>query len=80
MSTVQRCQDRQAEIFREPAGDRIRDIEILDWQVGQQGFNDPAGDAAGRSGIAVTRATAPTYRPSAVNRGKSMQQCSKGLP
>ncbi len=33
---VQRCHDRQAEIFREPAGDRIRDLEILDWQVGRQ--------------------------------------------
>jgi hypothetical protein len=36
MRAVQRCHDRQAEIFREPPGDRIRDIEILDWQVGRR--------------------------------------------
>ncbi len=35
MRAVQRCHDRQAEIFRVPAGDRIRDIEILDWQPGR---------------------------------------------
>ena len=33
---VQRCHDRQAEIYREPAGDRIRDAEVLDWQVGRR--------------------------------------------
>ncbi|TVS20077.1 MAG: hypothetical protein EA424_05830, partial [Planctomycetaceae bacterium] len=33
---VQRCHDRQAEIFQEPAGELIRDIEVLDWQVGRQ--------------------------------------------
>ena len=36
MRAVQRCQDRQAEIFQQPAGDRIRDIEVLDWQVDRQ--------------------------------------------
>jgi hypothetical protein len=36
MRAVQRCHDRQAEIFREPAGDRIRDAEVLDWQIGRQ--------------------------------------------
>jgi hypothetical protein len=33
---VQWCHDRQAEIYREPAGDRIRDAEVLEWQVGCQ--------------------------------------------
>jgi hypothetical protein len=33
---VQWCRDRQAEIYREPAGDRIRDAEVLEWQLGCQ--------------------------------------------
>ena len=58
MSAVQRCQDRQAEIFREPPGDRIRDIEVLDWQVGRQirvsetGF-DGDGDLFETASLAV---------------------------
>jgi len=33
---IQWCHDRQAEVYQEPAGDRIRDAEALDWQVGQR--------------------------------------------
>jgi len=33
---VQWCHDRRAEVYREPAGDRIRDAEVLEWQVGWQ--------------------------------------------
>ncbi len=57
---VQRCHDRQAEIFQEPAGDRIRDIEALDWQVGRQirvsetGF-DGDGDVFETASLAVHR-------------------------
>ncbi len=36
MRAIQWCSDRQGEIFREPAGDRIRDVEILEWQIGKQ--------------------------------------------
>ncbi len=31
---VQWCHDRHAEIYREPADDRIRDAEALEWQIG----------------------------------------------
>ena len=60
MRAVQRCHDRQAEIFREPPGDRIRDIEVLDWQIGQQirvsetGF-DGDGDLFETASLAVHR-------------------------
>ncbi len=60
MRAVQRCHDRQAEIFREPAGDRIRDIEVLDWQVDRQirvsetGF-EGVGDVFETASLAVHR-------------------------
>ena len=60
MRAVQRCHDRQAEIFREPPGDRIRDIEVLDWQLGRQirvsevGF-DGDGDLFETASVAVQR-------------------------
>jgi hypothetical protein len=60
MRAVQRCHDRQAEIYRAPAGDRIRDIEILDWQIGRQirvsetGF-DGDGDVFETASLAVHR-------------------------
>ena len=60
MSAVRRCLDRQAEIFREPAGDRIRDIEVLDWQVdrkirvSQTGF-DGDGDLFETASLPVHR-------------------------
>jgi hypothetical protein len=33
---VRWSRERQAEVFREPAGDRIRDVEVLPWQIGRQ--------------------------------------------
>jgi hypothetical protein len=33
---VQWCHDRQAEIYWEPGGDRIRDAEVLEWQIGRR--------------------------------------------
>jgi hypothetical protein len=60
LRAVQRCHDRQAEIFGEPAGDRIRDIEVLDWQIGRQirvsevGF-DGEGDGFGTASLPVHR-------------------------
>ena len=47
---VRWSRERQAEIFREPAGDRIRDVEALPWQIGRQvlvsesGFSGFDGD------------------------------------
>lgn len=63
MRAVQRCQDRQGEIFQQPPGDRIRDIKILDCQIGRQirvsetGF-DGDGD------VFETRLLAVDWRPS----------------
>ena len=57
---VQWCHDRRAEVFREPAGDRIRDAEALEWQVGRQvrvsetGF-DGDGDLFETRSLAVHR-------------------------
>jgi hypothetical protein len=32
---IQWCHDRHAEIYRQPADDRIRDAEALEWHVGR---------------------------------------------
>jgi hypothetical protein len=55
MRAVQRCHDRQAEIFREPPGDRIRDIEVLDWQVGRQISVSETGFSGSDGALVVPR-------------------------
>jgi hypothetical protein len=50
LRAIRWCHDRRAEIFREPAGDRIRDVEVLQWQIGRKirvsetGFDGSDGD------------------------------------
>ena len=36
LRAIRWCDDRRAEIFQEPAGDRIRDVEVLQWQIGRR--------------------------------------------
>jgi hypothetical protein len=50
---IQWCHDRQAEIFREPAGDRIRDAEVLHWQVGRRITVSEVGFDGGDGGVKI---------------------------
>ncbi|MCY2994555.1 MAG: hypothetical protein NTY19_42825 [Planctomycetota bacterium] len=41
VKAIQWCHDRQADVFAEPADDRIREAEILEWQLdGQIAVNE----------------------------------------
>ena len=58
---VQWCHDRQAEIYREPVGDLIRDAEVLEWQIGRRitvsetGFGQSDGRVFETASLAVHR-------------------------
>jgi len=59
---IQWCDDRQAEIFREPAGDRIQEAEVLEWQMGQQIKVSETGFAGGGEVFETVTLPAPRRR------------------
>jgi hypothetical protein len=47
MKAIRWSRDRRAEVFAEPAGERLREAEALEWQLGDQITINETGFASG---------------------------------